>query len=125
MKASEIIIEAISITSHEANRRHCQAIGDDSQPAWDDAPDWQKSSARMGVSKILSGEITKPEQSHESWMAQKVDDGWVYGKVKDPEAKTHPCMVDYDKLPKDQQKKDAIFFDTVRNARYVLGVSGE
>lgn len=42
-------------------------------------------------------------------MAQKANDGWVYGPVKDPEAKTHPCMVPFDELPYVQRKKDAIF----------------
>ena len=31
------------------NRAYCLALGDTSQPAWDEAPDWQQSSARSGV----------------------------------------------------------------------------
>jgi hypothetical protein len=42
-------------------------------------------------------------------MKQKVDEGWVYGAVKDPEAKTHPCIVPFDQLPREQQAKDFIF----------------
>ena len=41
--------------------------------------------------------------------AQKVADGWGYGETKDPEAKTHPCMVAFDQLPREQQAKDFIF----------------
>jgi hypothetical protein len=29
--------------------------------------------------------------------------------VKDPEAKTHPCLVPYDDLPEYQQLKDRVF----------------
>lgn len=29
----------IAQVCHEVNRAYCQALGDDSQPAWDDAPD--------------------------------------------------------------------------------------
>lgn len=42
-------------------------------------------------------------------MKEKVDAGWVYGKVKDAEAKTHPCIVKFEDLPEFQQKKDALF----------------
>lgn len=31
-------IELIAQVAHEINRAYCQAIGDDSQPCWNDAP---------------------------------------------------------------------------------------
>lgn len=102
-------IDSIARVTHEANRAYCAACGDFTQMPWDEAPQWQKDSAILGVSKIASGEITRPEQSHESWFAQKVADGWVYGPLKDPEAKTHPCMVPYAELPKSQRLKDSLF----------------
>jgi hypothetical protein len=30
---------------HEVNRTYCASIGDQSLPAWKDAPDWQQKSA--------------------------------------------------------------------------------
>ena len=99
---------------HEANRAYCQTIGDESQVSWDDAPEWQKVSAVKGVEGILAGTITKPEQSHESWLAEKVRTGWKYGPVKNAETKEHPCFVPYTELPAEQQAKDAIFFAIVR-----------
>lgn len=105
---------AIARVCHEANRAFCVSLGDESQPGWDDAPEWQQESARCGVYGILTGEITSPEDSHVSWSRQKLDDGWRYGEVKDPEAKTHPCLVPYDRLPHEQQTKDHIFHAIVR-----------
>lgn len=99
---------------HEANRAYCQTLGDDSQVSWDEAPEWQRSSAVNGVEGILSGRITKPEQSHESWLAEKERTGWKFGPVKDAEKKEHPCFVPYAELPATQQVKDAIFFAIVR-----------
>lgn len=93
---------------HNANRAYCTSMGDNSQPLWVDAPEWQKASARQGVRFHLQNQTT-PEQSHENWLKQKVEEGWVYGQVKDPEAKTHPCMVPYDQLPPEQRAKDFIF----------------
>lgn len=100
--------------AHEANRAYCQQIGDDSQPLWRDAPEWQRESALEGVRKIISGDINSPRESHASWMFHKLADGWTYGAVKDPENKQHPCLVEYDELPLEQRVKDQIFFSIVR-----------
>ena len=105
--------ESIAMVSHEANGVWSENHGDDSQPLWEDAPDWQKESAIQGVAGIRSGRIRVPHESHKSWLAQKESDGWVYGEVKDAEAKTHPCMVPYDDLPLEQRAKDTIFFGIV------------
>ncbi len=102
-------MEAILIASvcHEANRAYCLTQGDISQLPWTEAPKWQRESAMLGVQKALEG--ATPRELHESWMAQKVADGWVYGDVKDADKKTHPCMVPYYDLPAEQQRKDALF----------------
>ena len=47
--------------------------------------------------------------SHAKWMEQKLNDGWVYGPIKDSEKKEHPCIVHFENLPKAQQVKDFLF----------------
>ena len=42
-------VEEIARVAHEVNRAYCQALGDDSQPAWEVAPQWQRDSAINGV----------------------------------------------------------------------------
>ena len=101
--------EQIAKVCHEVNRAYCEALGDSSQVPWDLAPQWQKDSAMMGVELHLGNHEAGPQASHECWMAQKLAEGWVYGEVKDEAAKTHPCMVSFDDLPKEQQAKDFIF----------------
>lgn len=108
--------EQIARVCHEVNRAYCEALGDMSQPAWEDAPMWQRDSARMGVDLHISKNVG-PEASHESWMAQKVAEGWVYGPVKDADAKTHHCIVPFDMLPREQQAKDFIFRAVVHALR--------
>ena len=108
--------EGIARVCHEVNRAYCEALGDLSQPAWEDAPEWQRISARMGVDLHTMGDFG-PEASHISWMKQKVADGWNYGEIKDPEAKTHPCLVPFNELPVDQQAKDFIFRAVVHALR--------
>jgi hypothetical protein len=107
-KSMQTTKEEIARVCHEVNRAYCQALGDMSQPAWEDAPAWQRESALLGVEFHLSGD-RGPEASHESWAAQKIADGWKYGPVKNPEAKEHPCLVPFDRLPPEQQAKDFLF----------------
>ena len=106
-------LEDIAQACHEANRTYCQAIGDDSQPAWTSAPDWQKSSALDGVRFRLANPLSTPENSHENWLRDKELDGWKYGAVKDVDKKEHPCFVPYSELPEEQRAKDLIFVTVV------------
>jgi RyR domain len=118
-------IEHIAKICHEANRAYCAALGDHSQPTWADAPDWQKQSAITGVKFIINNPDASPSASHDSWLAEKKRDGWRYGEVKDPVAKTHPCYVPYDQLPMEQRAKDYIFGAVVRAASPVLAAPKE
>lgn len=101
--------EAVARVAHEVNRAYCMSMGDASQPAWEDAPEWQRASAVAGVEFHHANPDAGPEASHESWFAQKAADGWVYGPVKAAEGKTHPCMVPFGELPAAQQAKDFLF----------------
>jgi len=100
---------AIARVAHEINRAYCASLGDTSQPAWEDAPEWQQNSALVGVDMHLAKPDATPEQSHESWLAQKLAEGWKYGPVKDAEKKEHPCCVPYADLPAEQKAKDYLF----------------
>lgn len=104
---------AIAMMCHAINAAYCQSMGDDSQPTWEDAPDWQRNSAIAGVEMHLANPDATPEQSHESWYAQKEAEGWTYGEVKDAEKKEHPCFLPYDELPIEQKAKDYLFRTTV------------
>lgn len=113
---SEMKMDFIAKVCHEVNKAYCEALGDESQVSWEDAPEWQRASARMGVDLHLMGDFG-PEASHVSWMKQKIDDGWKYGPAKDAEKKEHPCMVPFDQLPVDQQAKDFIFRQVVHSLK--------
>lgn len=105
-------IEATARATHEANRAWCLAHGDTSQVAREEAPEWQRTSAINGIRGVLDGNT--PEQSHESWLAEKRATGWTYGAVKDPEKKEHPCFVPYAMLPPEQKAKDHVFVGVAR-----------
>ena len=106
-------IDHIARVAHEMNRRWCQLTGDDSQPTWEDAPQWQRDPVVAGVRFHLDNPKAGSSASHESWLAVKRSEGWKYGPVKDVEKKEHPCFVPYSDLPAAQRAKDAVFIAVV------------
>ena len=106
-------VEFIAECCHEFNRVLCANQGGDVQPPWGEAPRWQRESAISGVKFIINNPEVTDEEVHMKWMTDKLNDGWKYGEVKDPEAKTHPCLKPYDQLPDDQRLKDSLFRTTV------------
>lgn len=115
-----LTIENIATLCHETNRAYCRLLGDDSQLSWEDAPDWQRISAIKGVQFHIAHSEATSAASHESWLEEKRADGWIYGPVKDPAKKEHPCFVPFTALPPEQQVKDAIFKSVVDATRRLL-----
>jgi hypothetical protein len=107
----------IARVAHEINRAYCESIGDHSQPTWDNAPEWQKDSAIRGVQFHIDNPEATPENSHESWLKQKEEEGWKYGPVKNPETKEHPCFLPYNELPIEQRSKDYLFRQIVHTLK--------
>jgi hypothetical protein len=114
--------ENIAQVAHEINKAYCESIGDTSQPSWDEAPEWQRSSAVNGVQFHLDNPEASPSASHDSWLKQKEEEGWKYGPVKNPEIKEHPCYVPYDQLPVEQRSKDYLFKQVIHSLKAFLEV---
>lgn len=107
-----VIVEAYARAAHEVNRAYCITHGDSSQLSWVEAPDWQRDSSRQGVAMALAG--ATPEETHESWVKEKIRTGWRYGPVKDAEKKEHPCIRAYAGLSEEQRRKDDLYLSVVR-----------
>lgn len=99
----------IAKVCHQANKAYCETLGDDSQLNFNKAPNWQVDSAINGVRFAQDNPDSTPEDSHKNWLKEKEADGWVYGEEKDTKKKTHPCIMAYGALPKDQRVKDSLF----------------
>lgn len=105
------IIEEVAKAAHEANR----GISEGNPLSWDDSSEEIRQSAIDGVKSVINDPTITPEKSHNNWMRWRESNGWVFGEVKDEEAKTHPCMVPYNELPEDERVKDQVFVDTVKS----------
>lgn len=53
------------------------------------------------------------EAVHETWMAGRMAEGWVYGEKRDDALKTHPCIVPYSELPEGEKVYDRATAQTV------------
>lgn len=112
-------VEDIARICHEANLAICEANNDHTQKQWDNAEEWQRQSAIDGVRFALATPLASPEDQHNSWCADKLKNGWVYGEVKDKVAKTHPCLVSYDKLSFADKVKDYVFRSIVFACQHI------
>lgn len=99
---------------HETNRTYCQLIGDYTQPPWEQAPEWQKRSALIGVEFVINHPDAPPSASHDSWLEEKKASGWKWGPEKNADTKEHPCFLSYAELPAQQRLKDHLFTAIVR-----------
>lgn len=106
-------LERIAKVCHQANKAFCEANNDNSQKDWEQAEAWQRESAIKGAAFRINNPESGHDAQHNSWMEEKVNDGWVYGEVKDAEAKTHPCILPFDELPMYQKMKDGLFCSIV------------
>ena len=61
-----------------------------------------------GIEAALAGKTAL--QLHDNWCEERRKEGWVYGKVKDLKAKTHPCLVSYGGLSPINKIKDFVLF---------------
>lgn len=46
------------------------------------------------------------ENVHENWSKGRLEEGWVYGPVRDDARKTTPCLVPYADLPEEEREYD-------------------
>lgn len=77
-------------------------------------PDAKKEALISGVSMLLENPEAGHDARHNAWVAEMLEAGWVYGKKKDDEAKTHPRIVDFEKLNKLEREKEILLHAIVR-----------
>lgn len=59
----------------------------------------------------LSAEDTErmAELEHERWMAERLDDGWTYGPIRNNDELVHPDLVPWLELPEERREIDRQF----------------
>ena len=111
LKTSNELQSRLVLAIHEANKEIQQQTGE----IIPQLSEHLTKSILDGVYFVLDNPNCTPEQQHNNWVHFKRADGWRYGNTKDFERKEHPCLVPYSELPEIQQRKDAVFRQTLDN----------
>ena len=61
------------------------------------------------------------ENAHDQWAMQRINDGWVIGKKRDDDKKTHPSLIPYNELAESEKAYDRITAMETLKAIMVLG----
>ena len=105
----------IAKVCHAVNRAYSRCVDLRVTEVWDECTTEHKNSIVAGVNfRIAKPEVTG-EEAHNSWMEQKLQEGWTYGKEKDSAMKRHPCLLPYLHLPLEQRLKDDLFSAVVKS----------
>jgi len=107
--------ETITKFIYEAARKEAEWSKRSIVPeAWEDRDEkFKKQMIDVVRRYIESDQLPSPEEAHNSWMKAYLDMGWKYGEARDTEKKTHPDLLPFDQLPRDERDKDAIFLSLV------------
>lgn len=87
---------------NHVNNKICE-LNKEQQSSWEELPQHMKE----GLIKAIKDNLS-PEEGHNQWMKNRLENGWTYGTTKDIQLKTSPCLIPYNQLPYQQQIKDYI-----------------
>ena|SRR5215831_2237653 len=48
------------------------------------------------------------KNAHDNWAKARFAEGWCYGTFRDDTAKTHPCLIPYERLPESEKHYDRL-----------------
>lgn len=46
------------------------------------------------------------KNTHDTWAAQRMADGWKYGEQRNDHNKLHPCLIPYEELSEEEKEYD-------------------
>lgn len=113
------LLERQCIFVYEGARLQAAAVNAPVIPEpWSAREESFKTQFRPVIAMMMSeNRKNSPEELHNDWWQAYIDMGWEYGPVRDKVAKTHPDMVPYDELGREEQDKDAVFVALCEIAR--------
>lgn len=83
---------------------------------WEDLDPKDQAMYMDAVAWIQMESVT-PDMIHDFWIKRMEAQGWIYGVIKDPVHKTHPCMCPYEQLTEYEKAKDVQFLALSRMLR--------
>jgi hypothetical protein len=103
--ASLVTWDALPDDLKEANREQAGTIGVKLKATQCSAApllDWDEAIFQFSPEEVER--LARLE--HERWMSARLKAGWRYDATRNDRIKTHPCLVSYDQLPREEQEKN-------------------
>lgn len=107
------LFTGVAIMCHEVIGSYCAAIREDHTP-WTELTAQARDHIVGRVAFIVLNPDAEANANHDVWMFKMLSNGWKHAKVKDTVEKKHPSLVPFHHLPTEQQAKDHIFNEIVR-----------
>ena len=109
----------VAKTAYEARRAYDKSACSEELPVFEEAEYWLTASYIKTVEWLKQNPTATVEDAHNARNAAVIKAGWKQGPF-DPANKTHPLIVDYAELPKEQRTRDAIGFAVMQSL--IMGV---
>lgn len=108
-----------SIFAYEVARLQAAAVDAPIIPEpWSERTQDFKDQFKLFIEKMMGDDrLSDPEALHDSWWQAYIDLGWTYGPVRSVVDKTHPDMVPFNELGREEQIKDWVFWQLCEIAR--------
>lgn len=119
MKTMTMTMEDVARICVNINKEYCLALNDKSKKDWNHLDEEKKREIKKAINEHLIKNID-PESSHNLWMSEKTKQGWVYGVEINEGERTHPCIVHWSELPKEQKAKDYLFCTIINELKRFL-----
>jgi len=94
--------------------RELQAVnGEQVVPPWDARPEAERAESAERIRRLRERGAS-PREAHEAWAELRRSEGWEWGPVKDPDARTTPLLAPYEDLDPVQRAKDEMYDAVIR-----------
>jgi len=122
-KPLNLNIEYIAKNIYEATRLEAEWSNRSIIPEkWNNRDEKFKTQFINTINNYISSQdnLPTPKEAHDSWVEVYKKMGWKFGEKRDIKKKTHPDILSFEELPKDERDKDAIFLMVVWLAKKLI-----
>ncbi|MDB4584824.1 hypothetical protein N9164_16870 [Draconibacterium sp.] len=106
--------EKIARIAHDADRAWCAAFGWPGSAGWSHCTPGDREARIEAVLMIITTPGADASTLHDDWCEVMRRNGWRHGAAHDGIARTSPGLIAFDRLPIDQQRRQAMFVGIVR-----------
>ena len=117
---TELTVRGIASVCQETLKAYTRAVGLHHESAWSLVIPEDRVFADRLIGTLLDHPAWMPYQIHNEWCDRMEASGWKYGPEKNTEKRTHPLLVEWSELTKQQQCYWFLYRSTVLSLSDVM-----